>query len=176
MTVNNVDETEHREIRKTGSWMIIGGWLLAITILTLLFSGVITRQHNPNPTTVLNRQTDSLVLAANASGMYFADGYLNGTQVTFLLDTGATYVAVPQELAEAVGLVAGRQQLFTTANGVTSAWTTIIDTLQVGPLTLQNVKGVIVENLDGPVLLGMSALRGLQLTQKDNKLTISATP
>lgn len=161
------------KVRRTGNGMIAAGWLLALVLLTVLFNGLLNRQQNPNSIRTLAGQDDTLVLQANRAGMYVASGYLNGLEIDYLLDTGATYVAVPLDTAQAAGLEPGPIVRLQTANGDVAGWTTIVPTMRLGPLVLKDVKAVIIKQLDGPVLLGMSALRDLRLTQSNGVLELS---
>ena len=167
-------DEDQQQIRKNGRWMLVVGWLLAIFILTMGFNSLLARKQNPNTISSLAKQSGSLVLQANELGMYFASGYLNGVRAEYVVDTGATYVAVPIELADDANLEPSRQIFLETAKGTTRGWETRINHLVIGTLELQDVKGVIVEQLDGPVLLGMSALKGLHMTQANGKLEIKS--
>ncbi len=90
-----------------------------------------------------------------------------------MLDTGATSVAVPASLAQQLGLKPGYRHKAVTANGIVEVRDTRIDTLTIGPITLRNVQASINPGMSGPeILLGMSALKDLELTQRDNTLTI----
>ncbi|MCG7975641.1 MAG: TIGR02281 family clan AA aspartic protease, partial [Candidatus Thiodiazotropha taylori] len=130
------------EQQNYGRWMIIAAWVLMLAMLTLLFSQWLERQNNPNRqlsvTTNLQGES-SVVLKRNRAGHYVAPGKINGVDVVYLLDTGATLVAVSSSLAEKAGLQPGATSLSRTANGVVKSWLTEIDRLQLGPITMQNV-------------------------------------
>ena len=66
-------------------------------------------RFNPNrePVSRIEGGQVEVQLAGNASGHFVADGRINGERVTFLLDTCATDVAVPIELAKRLGLERG---------------------------------------------------------------------
>ncbi|MEJ2622382.1 MAG: TIGR02281 family clan AA aspartic protease [Candidatus Thiodiazotropha sp.] len=160
-----------------GRWMIVAAWVLMLAMLTLLFSAWLERQNNPNRQ--LRVSTDlqdgsSLVLKRNRAGHYVAPGKINGVEVVYLLDTGATLVAVSSELAEKAGLQPGAPGQSRTANGVVRSWLTEIDQLQLGPITMRNVKASILPNMPAnEVLLGMSFLKYLKLQQQGDELEIS---
>jgi aspartyl protease family protein len=106
-------------------------------------------------------------------GHYVARGKVNGQSVTFLLDTGATLVAIPEGLAQKFGLRKGRQGMSQTANGRVITYRTEIDRLQLGDIQLSNVAASITPGMDGDViLLGMSALKEFELMQKGDTLTL----
>jgi aspartyl protease family protein len=102
-----------------------------------------------------------------------APGSINGVAVTFLLDTGATYVAVSSGLADKAGLQRGMQAQSRTANGVVRSWLTRIDQMQLGPIEMRDVKATILPSMpDDEVLLGMSFIKHLTLKQQGGELVI----
>ncbi|MGD9164558.1 MAG: retroviral-like aspartic protease family protein, partial [Chromatiales bacterium] len=90
--------------------MIIGAWILFLVLLTLLFSEWLQTRSNPNRslTVVTDTKGEQVVtLKPNRAGHYLAPGKINDLNVTFLLDTGATRVAVPGKLAKKADLPRG---------------------------------------------------------------------
>ncbi len=157
--------------------MIIGAWLLLLALLTLFFSEWLQRQMNPNRTlNVINNSMDevAVTLQPNRAGHYLAPGEINGVAVTFLLDTGATRVAVPQKLAQQAGLTSSVRTQSQTASGIAESWLTRIDSIRLGPFEMQAVPAVIIPEMPGEeVLLGMSFLKHLKLEQAGERLKIS---
>ena len=165
---------DDQQVRKQGTFMIIFGWMLALGLLIMLFNGLLDRQHNPNTASVLgNQEGAAVVLQANRNGMYHAEGTVNGYPVEFLLDTGATFVAVPAGIAAEAGMERGVRVGVQTANGAVIAWQSRIDRIQLGNLELYDVEAVILDGLDTDILLGMSALQGLELNQANGILELS---
>ena len=150
-------------------------WGLAIAMLVWFFEDKLQQQFNPNSQVqshVDNGQV-TVVLEQNRMGHYVAQGKVNGQSVTFLLDTGATLVAIPEGLAQKLGLRKGRQGMSQTANGRVITYRTEIDRLQLGDIQLSNVAASITPGMDGDViLLGMSALKEFALMQKGDTLTL----
>jgi len=150
-------------------------WGLAIAMLVWFFEDKLQQQFNPNSQVqshVDNGQV-TVVLEQNRMGHYVARGKVNGQSVTFLLDTGATLVAIPEGLAQKLGLRKGRQGMSQTANGRVITYRTEIDRLQLGDIQLSNVAASITPGMDGDViLLGMSALKEFELMQKGDTLTL----
>ncbi|WP_241970430.1 retropepsin-like aspartic protease family protein [Idiomarina seosinensis] len=150
-------------------------WGLALALLVWFFEDKLQQQFNPNQQLATQQQGQRLVveLQQNRMGHYVAEGQVNGQQVTFLLDTGATLVAIPESLANRLGLKKGRQGMSQTANGRVITYRTVVDELQLGGITLNNVAASITPGMDGDIiLLGMSALKQFELTQKGDTLTI----
>ena len=98
---------------------------------------------------------------------------INGTDVVFLLDTGATTVSIPSNVAEKIGLEYGRKQQVGTANGVIDVYSTKLSSVQLGGITMNNIRGHINPYMDNStVLLGMSFMRDLEIIQKGDSLTL----
>jgi aspartyl protease family protein len=156
-------------------------WLLALVALgglTWLFDGLVEERVNPNRE-VSARVTSSgdteVVLRQNHQGHYVASGTINGAPVVFLLDTGATDVSVPERVAEQAGLQPGARIRVRTANGDIEVYRTRIASLALGGLRLDDVEASINPFMESDeVLLGMSALRALHMTQTEGTLTIRA--
>ena len=161
--------------RRLGTVMMVLAWVAGIALAAQWFSGLEERQRNPNQAPLSMHSSDAIEvrLERNRQGHYLANGRINGQPVTFLLDTGATFVAVPASLAERLDLQRGRSIMVNTANGMTESWSTRIETLQLGDIRLQGVSAGIVPGIVGDdVLLGMSALKQLEFTQRGNELIL----
>jgi len=161
--------------RRMGKGMIIAAWVSLLIILTLLFNAYLEQQNNPNtaPATTTNGLVKEVVLQRNRSGHYVASGRINGTRVTFLLDTGATDVAVSDELASSLGLRRGMRISSQTANGTVTAWRTRLSEVGLGDIRLFNVRASILPGLQGDeVLLGMSFLKQLEMVQRGKQLLL----
>ncbi len=156
--------------------MLLGFWLTLIALLIWVFSGVLNERENPNrtPQTVNHGQLREVVLLSSRGGHYIASGEINRQPVTFLVDTGATLVSVPESLARELGLEKQQPILAQTANGKVQIYRTQLDSVLLGNIELQNVTAAINPGMNSTdkVLLGMSFLRSLELSQQDNTLRI----
>ena len=116
-------------------------------------------------------------LVRNRSGHYVVSGSINGRAVEFLVDTGATTVAVPANVARDLGLVGTAPVVTSTANGIVTAYKSLLDRVQLGSIVLRDVRGVIMPQMPGDsVLLGMSFLRELEMVQRGNSLVLRQYP
>jgi aspartyl protease family protein len=124
------------------------------------FRGTIPASHGLPP-----NAPKTVVLHPNSYGHFVTTATINGQQVEFMTDTGATYVALSYETAQAIGLTpqnlrfTGRS---TTANGVARVASVTIDQIRVGDITVKDVQAVVAE--PGRMtqnLLGMSFIRQL---------------
>jgi aspartyl protease family protein len=115
-----------------------------------------------------------IVLERDRSGHYRARGEINGESLGFLVDTGATDVAVSDSTARALGLDFGPRTTVMTAAGPVSAWKTRIERVRVGSLEQQNVRATITPGLGSEALLGMSFLRHYSIRQQGDQLVIES--
>lgn len=143
-----------------------------------LFGDWEARQQNPN-VVVSTEQGEGFIevkLVSNTQGHFVASGQINGQPVDFMLDTGATDVAIPAEMAERLKLEQGFGVTLSTANGRTEGYRTRIERLQLGDIVLRDVRAIVVPGLDGnQVLLGMSALNKLEFTQRGGTMLLRQT-
>ncbi|WP_018983215.1 retropepsin-like aspartic protease family protein [Salinimonas chungwhensis] len=161
--------------KSAGKWMFILAWVCGLGLMTLIFGDVLEGQRNPNqePESVRVDGQTEVRLKQNRQGHYVTNGTINGQQVTFLIDTGATNVAVPASMQNELGLQAGRSGLAQTANGVVRVAQTTIDSLTIGDIELNNVQAHLNPGLgEGQILLGMSVLRQLEFTQREDWLIL----
>jgi len=160
--------------------MIAAACVIGLGLLTLFYDGVLDRQINPNSDPVSRVDgggVREVVLRQNRQGHYVTSGQINGFPVQFLLDTGATDVAIPAELARASGLSPGFESRARTANGAAVIYDTHIDELQLGTIQLRDVDASIVPGMGGDtILLGMSALRHVEFSQQGQSLTLRQHP
>jgi len=117
----------------------------------------------------------SVALTADARGHYFVDGRANGVALRFIVDTGATLVALSTDDAGRLGLnyLAGPVMRMNTANGMARAWRVRLDTLQVGGIALNNVEAAVVESPSMPALLGMNVLNRMEMRQVGETMTLT---
>ena len=151
-------------------------WLLLMTFLAYAFSLYLENEHNPNnqiSTVIGQNGSKEIHLLRSRHGHYMAKGYINDEAVDFLLDTGATYVAVPGADAKNLQLRRGPELSLQTATGSASAYATILDSVALGGIKMRNVRAVIMPEMQpGKVLLGMSFLKKLELSQQGDTLIL----
>ncbi|WP_295388489.1 TIGR02281 family clan AA aspartic protease [uncultured Thiodictyon sp.] len=158
-----------------GRAMLIAAWVVGLALLAFFFKGVIERQTNPNPAPIAvagQGGVAQVVLRRNRAGHYVAGGHINGEPVVFMLDTGATDVAVPLALARRLGLPLRPGGLSQTANGTVETWATR-HSVELGGLVARNLRASVLPAMAGDeVLLGMSYLKHLELIQRGDTLTL----
>ncbi|NDV90167.1 TIGR02281 family clan AA aspartic protease [Alteromonas sp. 345S023] len=158
-----------------GKWMVVLAWVCGLSLLVFVFSDLLEKQVNPNSEPQSKRigsQTE-VRLKQNRQGHYVTSGFINGEEVVFLVDTGATDVAVPAHLATRLNLTPGRQGMASTANGLVRVAESRINTLRIGDIVINNVKANLNPGMqDDHILLGMSVLKQLEFTQRGEWLIL----
>ncbi len=116
----------------------------------------------------------SVSLTADARGHYEARGSLNGFPITFLVDTGATSIAISAAEAKRIGLdyEAGQAVGVSTAAGVVPAWRVKFNTVKVGGITVNQVDGIVLEAGLSQPLLGMSFLNRMEMKRDGQTMTL----
>ncbi|WP_395609430.1 TIGR02281 family clan AA aspartic protease [Pseudomonas sp. B22129] len=164
--------------KRAGRVLMFVAWGAGLFLATHFFGQWETRQENPNAVVTSEKHEGyiEVKLLGNNQGHFVASGQINGQPVAFMLDTGATDVAVPAGLADRLGLKRGMPVTLSTANGLSQGFRTHLDRLQLGEIVLQDVRALVAPGLDGDqVLLGMSALKQLEFTQRSGTLLLRQT-
>ncbi len=168
------NEHPQEEQARIGRYMIIAMWVIGLGLGTLLLNNYLERQRNPNNEVITSLDGDkrSITLKRGRYGHYIVTGTINGAEVDFLVDTGATSVSIPVEFADRAGLIRGTEISVVTANGIGRAYQTKIDQLRIGDLEIRNATAHINPGLSDEVLLGMSVLKNFELVQRGEQLVI----
>lgn len=115
-----------------------------------------------------------VVLTAGPGGHFTTVGSINGKSVSFMVDTGATLVAIGKADAERLGidLTGARVGMTQTANGAVPVQLVVLNSVRVGDLELANV-GAAVMPLPMPVvLLGNSFLSRTQMRRENDVMRL----
>lgn len=115
-----------------------------------------------------------IVLTAGSGGHFSSQGAINGRAVNFLVDTGATSVALSAAEADRLGLnyKAGRPIAINTANGVAPAWALKLGSVRLGDVEIYEVDAVVSPAPMPYVLLGNSFLTRFQMTRHNNQMVL----
>ncbi len=162
--------------QRMGRGMMWMSAMIALAALTWFFDGALENKRNPNRN-LKDYSTDGkreVRLQRNSMGHYLALGKINGVDVEFLLDTGATTIVIPESLAQSIGLSFGSPYSVSTANGMATAYATRLDSVELGSIVLSDLRAGISNGLvGGEVLLGMNFLKQLDMTQSGDTLTLN---
>ncbi|RAI68484.1 TIGR02281 family clan AA aspartic protease [Pseudomonas fluorescens] len=164
--------------QRIGRVFMVLAWCAALFLATRFFGQWEARQQNPN-VVVSSEQGEGFVevkLVSNVQGHFVASGQINGQPVDFMLDTGATDVSIPADVAKRLKLEEGFGVTLSTANGLSQGYRTRIERLQLGDIVLRDVRALVAPGLHGDqVLLGMSALNKLEFTQRGGTMLLRQT-
>ena len=112
----------------------------------------------------------------NDRGMFLTHGSINGHSVKYLVDTGATTIAMSSIEAKRLGIlfrVDGKETRANTASGIVKAWALKLKSVTVGKIKQKNIKAMVIEGSHPTeVLLGMSFMERLKVKKEGNKLTL----
>jgi aspartyl protease family protein len=104
---------------------------------------------------------DAVTFRTGTNGQFVVDGEVNGTRMRFLVDTGASHVALTLADAKRIGIDADSlvfNQAIRTANGIVYSASVFLDAVTVGTITMRNVDASISQGELTQSLLGMSFL------------------
>jgi aspartyl protease family protein len=137
-----------------------------------LTAAAVTPPARSAPKTVANK----ISYPADPSGHFFVDATVNGVEMRFLVDTGATFVALSPDDAAAAGIAPQNlsfDEATNTANGVSHVARTSLRSIRLGQLEITDVSAVVVEQSMPISLLGMSFLNRVDgYSIRDGVLTI----
>jgi aspartyl protease family protein len=156
--------------RQTGLIPMLLFWFVVMGMVY----GLMTHYLKPKQAQVL--ANGDLVIPRAHDGHFYAPGYINGREVVFLVDTGASLVSVSEPLAQAAGLDDGVSTTFHTANGERSGRVVEGVTVSVGPVRVHNVRVGVGLNLgdDSQALLGQSFLSKFDISLGQNQMVLRA--
>ena len=129
----------------------------------------------PEPTQRESSGYREASLQADQRGQYAADVLIDGIPVRMLVDTGASEVCVSASTARRLGLSpsGGRKRVMQTANGLSTAYPTIVRSLSLDGLYMNDVEALILAPEAGEVnLLGESFLKRLMSVEQRNGMLV----
>ncbi len=117
-----------------------------------------------------------IVLTTDGNGHFVTTGQMNGGPTRFLVDTGATTIAMSTAEAKRLGIsyINGQRGMSHTANGVVSFYRISLDTVKIGDVTLHRVDAAVSDGQGMDItLLGMSFLNRLEMKRVGTTLTLT---
>jgi aspartyl protease family protein len=117
---------------------------------------------------------NKIVLTAGSGGHFMAQGAINGQAVNFMVDTGATSVAMGVPEAERLGLdyKSGKLGFGHTANGTVMIYQIKLATVRIGDVEVYDVDASILPSGMDTVLLGNSFLRRFQMKRENDQMVL----
>ena len=116
-----------------------------------------------------------IVLTASSGGHFMTSGGINGRAVRFMVDTGATSVAMSIAEAEHIGLKYrdGQRMFVGTANGAVPAYKVRLAEVRVGDVVVYDIEAMVVPAQMEFILLGNSFLTRFQMKRENETMTLS---
>ncbi|WP_300030802.1 TIGR02281 family clan AA aspartic protease [uncultured Roseobacter sp.] len=146
----------NKTLQAAAAWALIFlGAIAAYGLWDDISSAVMPRQTS-------YADTGQTVVPRHPDGHYYLSAEVNGTPISFVLDTGATDMVLTRRDAEAVGLdpdrltFAGRAM---TANGMVETAAVRLDSVTLGSVTDTNLPAVVNGGEMAQSLLGMTYLQ-----------------
>lgn len=125
---------------------------------------------------VESTQNQPVTLFADSAGHFFGNAVVNGANVRYVVDTGATTVAMNSADAKRANIdyLKGEKILVSTASGKVVAYSVKVNTLKVGSIVLNNVDASVLEGgYPDLMLLGMSVLNRLDMKRDNTMMTLT---
>lgn len=158
---------------RMGKGMFYAAWVLALALLTFGFHQWLEGQKTPSAKSARVEDRLEVALTRNRYGHYQTRGHINGQEVEFIVDTGATEVSIPGGVARRLGLQRGAPMAVMTAGGAITVYATGLKSVRLGDIELHGIKAHINPTVNGEeVLLGMSFLKHTEFAQRGNTLTL----
>lgn len=115
-----------------------------------------------------------IVLMADNQGHFINTGTINGKQMKYMVDTGASVVAIGRPDAERMGIKVDDSQkvIMSTANGSATGWRVRLNSVRLGDVEVLGVTAVIMPEGMPFVLLGNSFLTQFQMTRTNDQMVL----
>jgi len=115
-----------------------------------------------------------IVLPADSRGHFMTQGAINGRPVTFMLDTGATSIALSADDAQRIGLdySKGQRIQISTANGVSSGYRLRLRSVRVGDVEVYDIDAIVSPQPMPFVLLGNSFINRFSMRRDADQMVL----
>ena len=160
----------------------VGMTIENVTVLRADYNGAVVRVDGTTRTLALSSDPSAghvaagstLTLPADAGGQFWAKGSINERPVSFIVDTGATFVVLSRSDADRLGVdySQGKPVRAMTANGPVRGWLIVLPTLRVGDVTVRDVQAAVNDSAMPFALLGMSFLNRFEMQRQGTTLVL----
>lgn len=156
--------------RQLLAWALIFAGAVAIAGLWDDISGaVVPRQE-------ISQGGAHIEIPVSHDGHYYLTAEANGVPVTFVVDTGATTIALSRQDAQKIGIDTGNLAYIgqaRTANGTVATATVMIDSFRIGDIQDDRVPATVIDGEMDQSLLGMTYLsRFARVSMEDDRLVL----
>ncbi len=166
---NRLDQYTSRHTwakRQHGTLSYVLLWLSIFCLISALFF------WREAPMVSVSGGTAEVTIPKAPDGHYYVDGQINGANVRFLIDTGASYIAVSTAMASTLGLLPDSSATFNTANGQVRGQIASRQSVMVAGLVAPPMSVSIMPSLSGEALLGQNFLGHVTMTQAGQFLVL----
>ncbi len=147
----------------------------AIIWVAIIIAGYFLIDHFSTPEPVV-RATENgrheIIVPVARDGHYYLEGTVNGQPVTFLVDTGATYVSIGSDVARRAKLPEGHVGVFNTANGSVEGRIARAHSVRADMFEISGINVAVMPGRSQYGLLGQNFLRYFSVSQSDGKLVL----
>ena len=115
-----------------------------------------------------------IVLTESGGGHFMTPGQINGRAVQFMVDTGATSIAMSAQDAERAGISYknGQPVQMSTANGTAQGFRILLNSVRVADVEVFDVEAVVTPQPMPFLLLGNSFLSRFQMKRDNHLMTL----
>jgi len=115
-----------------------------------------------------------IVLPASSGGHFMAQGAINGRTVNFMLDTGATTIALSAADAQRIGLdfSKGQPVRMNTANGMSQGYRVKLGSVRVGDVEVYDVDAIVSQQPMPYILLGNSFINRFSMRRDADQMVL----
>jgi len=153
-------------------------WVFVFLILVAIYSykqeveNIFIRLYsNIDPSYNLSDEDNTVEIRKNTSGHYYVNAEINGAEVRFLVDTGASMTTLTYDDALRIGVKEQDlrfDRVISTANGSNKAAYYIIKNVIIGNISVKTLKIYIIKDGLTVSLLGMNFLNQVRSFEFDN--------
>lgn len=115
-----------------------------------------------------------IVLTADSRGHFVNTGMINGRGMQYMVDTGASTIAIGRPDAERLGLayLTGEPVRMNTANGTAQGWRLKLESVRIGDVEVFGVEAIVTPQAMPYVLLGNSFLASFHMTRTSDQMVL----
>ena len=128
------------------------------------------RGYQPRPIETLSDA--GAVVDRTFDGHFYLSGTINGRELVFMVDTGASTIAIGEKLAGSLDLGPCRPRQYSTASGSVVGCEARASRVEVAGLRLSDVPVAVLPGGD-TVLLGMNVLRHFRIEQQGGRMSLT---
>lgn len=119
-----------------------------------------------------------IVLPVGSGGHVVTEGSINGRPARFMVDTGATQIAMGAADAERLGLKyeGGRRGMASTAGGVVPVYEVTLRSVRIGDVEVTNLTAGVVQAAMPHILLGNNFLSRFRMRREGDIMRLEKLP